>query len=114
MEKKLKHMETLAAKLGAESNPEKRQKLEKKLKKHQVKMWDLWECFDVSAFWRGTGKIRFPNVAKAAMVALSAPSAESIAERVFSKGKVHKSNKQTRMEPRYFEASVIVDMDGGK
>ena len=64
--------------------------------------------------WRGTGKFRFPNVAKGAMVALSAPSAEAIAERVFSKGKVHKSNKQTRMEPRYFEASVIVDMDGGK
>ena len=74
-------------------------------------MWDLWECFDVLAFWRGTGKLRFPNVAKAAMVALSAPSAESIAERVFSYGKMHKSDRQTRMGPEYFEASVIVDMD---
>jgi hypothetical protein len=54
---------------------------------------------------------RTPNVAKAAMVALSAPSAESIAERTFSCGKQHKSVMRTRLGPKRFEAAVIVDMD---
>ena len=45
------------------------------------------------------------------MVALSAPSAESIAERTFSCGKQHKSDMRTRLGPKRFEAAVIVDMD---
>ena len=108
---KLDMTDKYTSKLAGERDPNKVKKYTSKLATYKVTVMDLWECFDVSNFWRTTGRAKFKQVAKAAMVALSAPSAESIAERVFSQGKLVKSAKRTQLGVKHFEAATLLAFD---